>query len=105
MQLYLILLPILYLIVAYISIFKMKTIFTTILRIIMALLLLFVVALTTVSFPAVNWWVFVVLFLLVANVEITDFKHSKHDKKGVRLLNILTVILFVIYLILTIVMY
>ena len=105
MQLYLILLPILYLIVAYISIFKMKTIFTTILRIIMALLLLFVVALTTVSFPAVNWWVFVVLFLLVANVEITGFKHSKHDKKGVRLLNTLTVILFVIYLILTIVMY
>ncbi|MGS0651372.1 membrane stabilizing protein MspA, partial [Staphylococcus arlettae] len=43
MQLYLVLLPILYLIVSYISIYKMNTIFTRILRIIMALLLLFVV--------------------------------------------------------------
>ena len=46
MLLYLILLPILYLIVAYISIFKMRSIFTRILRIIMGVLLLFVVAIT-----------------------------------------------------------
>ena len=41
MQLYLILLPILYLVVSYISIYKMPTIFTRILRIIMGILLLF----------------------------------------------------------------
>ena len=81
MQLYLIFLPILYLIVSYISIFKMDTIITRILRIIMSLLLLFVVAITTLSFPAVNWWVFILLLLIVGNVEITAFKHLKQDKK------------------------
>ncbi|PTI20778.1 hypothetical protein BU082_03420, partial [Staphylococcus warneri] len=60
MKLYLILLPLLYLIVSYISIFKMNSIFTRILRIIMAVLLLFVVAITTMQFPNENWWVFIV---------------------------------------------
>ncbi|MDN6843129.1 MAG: membrane stabilizing protein MspA, partial [Staphylococcus equorum] len=100
MQLYLIFLPILYLIVSYISIFKMPTIITRILRIIMALLLLFVVAITTLSFPAINWWVFIVLLLIVGNVEITAFKNGKKDSKGVQILNIITVILFVVYAIL-----
>ncbi|MCE5038669.1 membrane stabilizing protein MspA [Staphylococcus auricularis] len=105
MQLYLILLPILYLIVSYISIFKMNTIFTIILRIIMSVLLLFVVALSTLPFPLVNWWVVVVLVLLVGNVEITNFKYIKQDKKGVNILNMISVIIFVIYLILTLVLY
>ncbi|WP_251517977.1 MULTISPECIES: membrane stabilizing protein MspA [Staphylococcus] len=105
MQLYLILLPILYLIVSYISIYKMNTIITRILRIIMAILLLFVVALTTLSFPLVNWWVFVILLLIVANVEITAFKHSKDDEKALKILNIITISLFVIYLILTLIVY
>lgn len=105
MQLYLIFLPILYLIVAYISIFRMDTIITRILRIIMALLLLFVVALTTLSFPAINWWVFVILLLLVGNVEITAFKHIKKDAKAIQILNIISVLLFVIYAILTLVLY
>ena len=47
MKLYLLLLPILYLIVSYISIFKMHSIITRILRIIMGVLLLFVLAVTT----------------------------------------------------------
>ncbi|MDT4118321.1 hypothetical protein RPP50_05290, partial [Staphylococcus aureus] len=51
MQFYLILLAILYLIVSFISIFKMEVVFTRILRIIMGVLLLFVLALTTMSFP------------------------------------------------------
>lgn len=105
MQLYLIFLPILYLIVAYISIFRMDTIITRILRIIMALLLLFVVALTTLSFPAINWWVFVILLLLVGNVEVTAFKHIKKDAKAIQILNIISVLLFVIYAILTLVLY
>ena len=63
----------------------MNTIFTRILRIIMALLLLFVVAVTTLSFPLSNWWVFVVLLLLVGNVEITAFKYGKQDIKGVKI--------------------
>jgi len=105
MQLYLIFLPILYLIVAYISIFRMDTIITRILRIIMALLLLFVVALTTLSFPAINWWVFVILLLLVGNVEVTAFKHLKKDAKAIQILNIISVLLFVIYAILTLVLY
>ncbi|MDT4090729.1 membrane stabilizing protein MspA, partial [Staphylococcus aureus] len=65
MQFYLILLAILYLIVSFISIFKMEVVFTRILRIIMGVLLLFVLALTTMSFPKENWWVFIVLLLLV----------------------------------------
>ncbi|SCS72891.1 membrane stabilizing protein MspA [Staphylococcus caeli] len=105
MQLYLIFLPVLYLIVAYISIFRMDTIITRILRIIMALLLLFVVALTTMSLPAINWWVFVILLLLVGNVEVTAFKHIKKDAKAIQILNIISVLLFVIYAILTLVLY
>ena len=73
MKLYLILLPVLYLIVSYISIFKMHSVITRILRIVMGILLLFVVALTTLQFPKENWWVFVVLLLLVGNVEVTGF--------------------------------
>ena len=69
MKLYLLLLPILYLIVSYI-IFKMHSIITRILRIIMGVLLLFVLAVTTLQFPAENWWVFIVLALLVGNVEV-----------------------------------
>ncbi|ANQ64914.1 membrane stabilizing protein MspA [Staphylococcus equorum] len=105
MQLYLIFLPILYLIVSYISIFKMPTIITRILRIIMALLLLFVVAITTLSFPAVNWWVFIVLLLIIGNVEITAFKNGKKDSKAVQILNIITILLFVVYAILVLVLY
>ena len=104
MQLYLIFLPVLYLIVSYISIFKMNTIITRILRIIMSLLLLFVVAITTLSFPAINWWVFIVLLLIIGNVEITAFKTAKRPK-AVQILNIMSVILFVIYVILTLVLY
>ncbi|PTI09482.1 membrane stabilizing protein MspA, partial [Staphylococcus warneri] len=91
MKLYLILLPLLYLIVSYISIFKMNSIFTRILRIIMAVLLLFVVAITTMQFPNENWWVFIVLLLLVGNVEVTAFKSLKNDVKGVNILNILSI--------------
>ncbi|PTU84662.1 hypothetical protein BUZ67_07635, partial [Staphylococcus pasteuri] len=97
MKLYLILLPLLYLIVSYISIFKMNSIFTRILRIIMGILLLFVVAITTMQFPSENWWVFIVLLLLVGNVEVTAFKTLKNDDKGVNILNILSIGLFVIY--------
>ena len=105
MQLYLIFLPILYLIVSYISVFKMPTIITRILRIIMASLLLFVVAITTLSFPAVNWWVFIVLLLIIGNVEITAFKNGKKDSKAVQILNIITILLFVVYAILVLVLY
>ncbi|RIL72663.1 hypothetical protein BUY49_02635 [Staphylococcus devriesei] len=105
MKLYLILLPVLYLFVSYISIFKMNSIFTRILRIIMGVLLLFVVAITTLQFPAENWWVFIVLLLLVGNVEVTAFKSLKNDYKGVSILNILSIILFIIYIILTFVMF
>ncbi|MCD8857661.1 membrane stabilizing protein MspA [Staphylococcus gallinarum] len=105
MQLYLIFLPILYLIVSYISIFKMDTIITRILRIIMALLLLFVVAITTLSFPAVNWWVFILLLLIVGNVEITAFKHLKQDKKAIQILNMISLGLIIFYVILTLVLY
>ena len=83
----------------------MNTIFTKILRIIMAILLIFVVALTTLSFAAVNWWVFVILLLIVGNVEITAFKFGKQDPKAVNILNIITAILIVIYIILTLILY
>lgn len=71
----------------------------------MAILLIFVVALTTLSFAAVNWWVFVILLLIVGNVEITAFKFSKQDPKAVNILNIITAILIVIYIILTLILY
>ena len=101
MQFYLILLAILYLIVSFISIFKMEVVFTRILRIIMGVLLLFVLALTTMSFPKENWWVFIVLLLLVGNVEVTGFKMLKKDLKGVNILNLMSLFIFVIYIILT----
>ena len=82
----------------------MHSIITRILRIIMGVLLLFVLAVTTLQFPAENWWVFIVLALLVGNVEVTAFKELKHDTK-VSILNILSVILFIIYVILTFIMY
>ena len=99
MKLYLILLPVLYLIV------KMHSVITRILRIVMGILLLFVVALTTLQFPKENWWVFVVLLLLVGNVEVTGFKELKDDKKGVSILNILSLLLFVIFIILIFILY
>ncbi|HEG8625503.1 TPA: membrane stabilizing protein MspA [Staphylococcus aureus] len=105
MQFYLILLAILYLIVSFISIFKMEVVFTRILRIIMGVLLLFVLALTTMSFPKENWWVFIVLLLLVGNVEVTGFKMLKKDLKGVYILNLMSLFIFVIYFILTIVLF
>ncbi|HEE1566466.1 TPA: membrane stabilizing protein MspA [Staphylococcus aureus] len=105
MQFYLILLAILYLIVSFISIFKMEVVFTSILRIIMGVLLLFVLALTTMSFPKENWWVFIVLLLLVGNVEVTGFKMLKKDLKGVNILNLMSLFIFVIYFILTIVLF
>ncbi|HCW7308638.1 TPA: membrane stabilizing protein MspA [Staphylococcus aureus] len=105
MQCYLILLAILYLIVSFISIFKMEVVFTRILRIIMGVLLLFVLALTTMSFPKENWWVFIVLLLLVGNVEVTGFKMLKKDLKGVNILNLMSLFIFVIYFILTIVLF
>ncbi|MBS3305521.1 membrane stabilizing protein MspA [Staphylococcus aureus] len=105
MQFYLILLAILYLIVSFISIFKMEVVFTRILRIIMGVLLLFVLALTTMSFPKENWWVFIVLLLLVGNVEVTGFKMLKKDLKGVSILNLMSLFIFVIYFILTIVLF
>ncbi|HCY6203837.1 TPA: membrane stabilizing protein MspA [Staphylococcus aureus] len=105
MQFYLILLAILYLIVSFISIFKMEVVFTRILRIIMGVLLLFVLALTTMSFPKENWWVFIVLLLLVGNVAVTGFKMLKKDLKGVNILNLMSLFIFVIYFILTIVLF
>ncbi|HFE2250007.1 TPA: membrane stabilizing protein MspA [Staphylococcus aureus] len=105
MQFYLILLAILYLIVSFISIFKMEVVFTRILRIIMGVLLLFVLALTTMSFPKESWWVFIVLLLLVGNVEVTGFKMLKKDLKGVNILNLMSLFIFVIYFILTIVLF
>ncbi|HDP4284534.1 membrane stabilizing protein MspA [Staphylococcus aureus] len=105
MQFYLILLAILYLIVSFISILKMEVVFTRILRIIMGVLLLFVLALTTMSFPKENWWVFIVLLLLVGNVEVTGFKMLKKDLKGVNILNLMSLFIFVIYFILTIVLF
>ncbi|HDM2202730.1 TPA: membrane stabilizing protein MspA [Staphylococcus aureus] len=105
MQFYLILLALLYLVVSFISIFKMEVIFTRILRIIMGVLLLFVVALTTMSFPKENWWVFIVLLLLVGNVEVTVFKMLKKDLKGVNILNLMSLFIFVIYFILTIALF
>ncbi|HDB5177479.1 TPA: membrane stabilizing protein MspA [Staphylococcus aureus] len=105
MQFYLILLALLYLVVSFISIFKMEVIFTRILRIIMGVLLLFVVALTTMSFPKENWWVFIALLLLVGNVEVTGFKMLKKDLKGVNILNLMSLFIFVIYFILTIALF
>ncbi|AYU55870.1 membrane stabilizing protein MspA [Staphylococcus debuckii] len=105
MQLYLILLPVLYLFVSYISIFKMKTIYATILRIIMGVLLILVVAMSNLSAPAASWWEFAVIVMLVGNVEITAFKYSKGDKKGVSILNVMTLFIFVISVILTLVVY
>ncbi|WP_019166612.1 membrane stabilizing protein MspA [Staphylococcus delphini] len=97
---YLILLPLMYLFVAYISIFKMRIMMPKLLRVIMGLLLIIVVATSLVYYPVETWWVFVVLILLIGNVEITAFKHSKNDEKGVRILNMMSLFILVIYIVL-----
>ncbi|UEX90571.1 membrane stabilizing protein MspA [Staphylococcus ratti] len=104
MLIYFLLLPLLYLIVSYLSIFKMNSKFASVLRIIMAVILIFVIA-TSLTYHLMNtWWLFVVLLLLIGNVETTAFKFSKNDAKGVSILNMMTVLIFIIYTILTIVL-
>lgn len=105
MQLYLILLPILYLFVSYISIYKMNTIYSSILRLVMGILLIFIVALTNLSVSAMAWWEFAVIVMLVGNVEITAFKFSKGDQKGVSILNMLTLLILIISIVLTFIVY
>ena len=105
MQFYLILLPILYLIVAYISIFKMHSIFTRILKLLWVFYYCSSLRLRRYNFRKENWWVFIVLLLLVGNIEVTGFKELKGDKKGVNILNIISIILIVIYVILTLFLY
>ncbi|PCF43693.1 membrane stabilizing protein MspA [Staphylococcus delphini] len=97
---YLILLPLMYLVVAYISIFKMRIMMPKLLRVIIGLLLIIVVGTSLVYYPAETCWVFVVLILLIGNVEITAFKHSKNDEKGVRILNMMSLFILVIYIVL-----
>ncbi|PTJ24570.1 membrane stabilizing protein MspA [Staphylococcus simulans] len=105
MQLYLLLLPVLYLFVSYISIYKMNTIYSSVLRMVMGGLLILIVAMINLTVPPVAWWEFAVIVMLVGNVEITAFKYSKSDQKGVFLLNVMTLLIFVISTILTFVLY
>ncbi|WP_341776565.1 membrane stabilizing protein MspA [Staphylococcus simulans] len=105
MQLYLLLLPVLYLFVSYISIYKMNTIYSSVLRMVMGGLLILIVAIINLTVPPVAWWEFAVIVMLVGNVEITAFKYSKGDQKGVSLLNMMTLLIFVISTILTFVLY
>ncbi|MDY5060795.1 membrane stabilizing protein MspA [Staphylococcus simulans] len=105
MQLYLLLLPVLYLFVSYISIYKMNTIYSSVLRMVMGGLLILIVAMINLTVPPVAWWEFAVIVMLVGNVEITAFKYSKGDQKGVSLLNMMTLLIFVISTILTFVLY
>ncbi|QLK86629.1 membrane stabilizing protein MspA [Staphylococcus sp. 17KM0847] len=104
MSIYLILLPLMYLIVAYISIFKMDILLPKILRILMSVLLIIVVATSLLYYPAMTWWLFAVLLMLIGNVEITAFKHYKQDQKGVRILNMMTILILIIYIIVTIIL-
>jgi len=83
----------------------MNTIYASILRMIMGVLLILVVAMSNLSAPLVAWWEFAVIVMLVGNVEITAFKYSKGDKKGVSILNMMTLFIFVISVILTLVVY
>lgn len=105
MQLYLLLLPVLYLFVSYISIYKMNTIYSSVLRMVMGGLLILIVAMINLTVPPVAWWECAVIVMLVGNVEITAFKYSKGDQKGVFLLNVMTLLIFVISTILTFVLY
>ncbi|ERS94248.1 membrane stabilizing protein MspA [Staphylococcus simulans] len=105
MQLYLLLLPVLYLFVSYISIYKMNTIYSSVLRMVMGGLLILIVAMINLTVPPVAWWEFAVIVMLVGNVEITAFKYSKGDQKGVFLLNVMTLLIFVVSTILTFVLY
>lgn len=75
-----------------------------ILRGIMGILLIIVVATSLAYYPVSAWWLFVVLLLLIANIEITAFKHAKGDIKGVRILNLMTLLITVIYIILAFVL-
>ncbi|MDO5375347.1 MAG: membrane stabilizing protein MspA [Staphylococcus rostri] len=104
MLVYLILLPLMYLIVAYISIFKMDLLLPKILRIIMAILLIIVVATSLLYYPSETWWLLAVLFMLIGNIEITAFKHYKQDQKGVQILNMMTLLIIVVYVVVTVIL-
>ncbi|MCS4486005.1 membrane stabilizing protein MspA [Staphylococcus americanisciuri] len=101
---YLILLPLMYLIVAYISIFKMDLLLPKILRLLMAVLLIIVVATSLLYYPSQTWWLLAVLLMLIGNVEITAFKHFKHDHKGVQILNMMTLLILVVYIVVTLIL-
>lgn len=105
MQLYMLLLPVLYLFVSFISIYKMHSVFSSILRMVMGVLLILVAAMTSLTVPPAAWWEFAVIVMLVGNVEITAFKYTKGDKKGVSILNMMTLFIFVISVILTFIVY
>lgn len=71
----------------------------------MGVLLIFIVALTNLSVPAMAWWEFAVIVMLVGNIEITAFKFSKGDQKGVSILNMLTLLILIISIVLTFIVY
>ncbi|UXR69274.1 membrane stabilizing protein MspA [Staphylococcus sp. IVB6246] len=100
---YLILLPLMYLIVAYISIFKLEMLLPKILRFLMAILLIIVVTTSLLYYPSQVWWLVAVLLMLIGNVEITAFKHHKRDAKGVQILNMMTLLILVVYIAVTII--
>ncbi|KIX91101.1 membrane protein [Staphylococcus microti] len=102
MLVYLILLPLMYLIVAYISIFKMDILLPKILRLLMAVLLIIVVATSLLYYPSETWWLLAVLLMLIGNVEVTAFKHYKQDQKGVQILNMMTLFILLVYIAVTI---
>lgn len=105
MLIYLLLLPLLYLAVSYITIFKMPVRLPKILRMVMGVVLLLICGLTTTYYHGQAWWVFAILVMLVINVEITSFKSLKQDRKGVAILNGITVMITVLYFILAIILY
>ncbi|WP_260846392.1 membrane stabilizing protein MspA, partial [Staphylococcus saprophyticus] len=81
----------------YITIFTIHTIITPIFPIIMPFLLLFLLPITTLSFPPINSSLFIIFLLLLPNLQITPFKHTNKHQKPLQILNIITIILFIIY--------
>ena len=76
MQFYLILLAILYLIVSFISIFKMEVVLLNFENY-YGCVVIIRLSINDDEFSKENWWVFIVLLLLVGNVEVTGFKMLK----------------------------
>lgn len=81
----------LYLIVSYLSIYRFNMKITQILRIIFGIGIFLFLTSAFMFLGFKGYLIISLVFFLIANVEITAFKHSRNDQKALLILNMFTV--------------